>query len=411
MKRICFQLYILCVFMVFGLFAQQTTEETVAARFIPSKTNPFRNEIFEITLEIITTGIDIGSEIGIKSLPPKEVLLLTGFEEMQPERSVQGNRLKSIRKFKTSARSPNAGTIVFSPTLELQIIRRRPSFFGSFWEENQAEIKTEKIIIETREVPFAGRPSSFSGGIGKFMFDVSVSSYNVATGEIIKIQYLIKGKGYMDPITAPEFPESAEFRSYPVKIIKSEENTRVFERIIIPISKNATNIPPCVFSYFDPEKENYISITQRFQQIKFHDQKIEKIEKYLPQESRTGEGIPVKSIAGESVRGKITLVVISAILIVGCALLLSVKGWKHKLVIIAIVFLLIIMTIYIPRLASPPFTITEETKARIAPSFSAEKTVIFQKGEKVWIKEEYRDWSRVISRNKMGWIPSKAVQK
>src|SRR5438270_6784217 len=142
-----------------------------------------------------------------------------------------------------------------------------PSFsdpFGQFGERREVEINSEPIAFEVKPLP-ANAPASFSGAIGNFTMTTEAKPKSVQVGDPITVTSTISGRGNFDRVNAPLLEDDRGWHKYPPssKFKQDDEvgisGTKTFEMVISP-NENKQNLPVLAFSYFDPTKEQYVTL-------------------------------------------------------------------------------------------------------------------------------------------------------
>jgi hypothetical protein len=120
--------------------------------------------------------------------------------------------------------------------------------------------------IKVNPLP-AGKPAGFSGGVGDYKLYVNLSRNEVKANESVTLTVEVSGKGNIQLIElpAPILPNSIE--SYEPKYkddirIKKSGITgyKRNEYLLLPRFRGTYKIPPLKFSFFDPNKEEYITL-------------------------------------------------------------------------------------------------------------------------------------------------------
>jgi hypothetical protein len=97
---------------------------------------------------------------------------------------------------------------------------------------------------------------------------MSVSPTNVAVGDPITVRIQVSGRGAIDALSLPEQPAWSDFKKYPAtaKVDITDtlgvQGTKSFEQVIAPEKSDIKQLPPLVFSYFDPDQKAYKSLSQ-----------------------------------------------------------------------------------------------------------------------------------------------------
>ena len=139
------------------------------------------------------------------------------------------------------------------------------NFFGGF-QQKPIKVVSPELHFEVAELPTADKPENFTGAIGNFQLTTSASPRQVEIGEPITLTIEIRGKGNFDRVESPVFPTTPSWKTYsPTSDYSSKENIysgkKQFEQAIVAKSGTLQHIPALSFSYFDPEKEIYKTIT------------------------------------------------------------------------------------------------------------------------------------------------------
>jgi hypothetical protein len=161
------------------------------------------------------------------------------------------------------ARSPFSGSSPFGGSLFDDSIF--DNFFGNY-ERRQVNIKSPELQFTVLPLPEENRPPGFSGAIGDFSLSITASPTEVEVGEPITLTSIISGRGNFDRVEAPHLPESGLWKSYsPTAEFKpgteAGSGSKSFEQAVVIRKKEVAEIPPLSFSYFDPLKKSYRTLT------------------------------------------------------------------------------------------------------------------------------------------------------
>src|SRR5213595_3586963 len=136
--------------------------------------------------------------------------------------------------------------------------------FGQFGERRDVEISSEPVAFEVKPLP-QNAPPSFSGAIGNFTMTTDAKPKSVQVGDPITVTSTISGRGNFDRVNAPAIEDERGWHKYPPssKFKNDDEvgisGTKTFEMVLSPNEKKPT-IPLLAFSYFDPAKEQYVTL-------------------------------------------------------------------------------------------------------------------------------------------------------
>lgn len=142
-------------------------------------------------------------------------------------------------------------------------------FFGrAFAEPQPFLLRSDPISLTVKSLPRPGRPENFRGAVGRFDLQASAAPAAVRVGEPVTVTMKISGIGNLDNITLPEIPAGDRFQSYAPEVETKKTVTggrmggeKIFKQVFIPLTEEADRIPAVSFSFFDPEKEEYRTLT------------------------------------------------------------------------------------------------------------------------------------------------------
>jgi hypothetical protein len=136
--------------------------------------------------------------------------------------------------------------------------------FSQFGERREVEIKSEPVALEVKPLP-PNAPPSFSGAIGNFTMTTEAKPKTVQVGDPITVTNTISGRGNFDRVNAPVIEDERGWHKYPPssKFKQDDEvglsGTKTFEMVLSPNDKKQ-GLPLLAFSYFDPVKEQYVTL-------------------------------------------------------------------------------------------------------------------------------------------------------
>src|SRR5437016_13863318 len=136
--------------------------------------------------------------------------------------------------------------------------------FAQIGERREIEIKSEPMALEVKPLP-PKAPPSFSGAIGNFTMTTDAKPNSVQVGDPITVTAAISGRGNFDRVNAPVVEDERGWHKYPPssKFKQDDEvgisGTKTFETVLSPNEKKQS-LPLLAFSYFDPAKEQYVTL-------------------------------------------------------------------------------------------------------------------------------------------------------
>jgi len=135
---------------------------------------------------------------------------------------------------------------------------------GRLAERREVEMESEPATFEVKPLP-PNAPPNFSGAVGNFAMTTEAKPKRVQVGDPITVTSTVSGRGNFDRVNAPTLEDDHGWHKYPSssKFKQDDEvgisGAKTFETVISPNEKKQA-LPPLVFSYFDPIKENYVTL-------------------------------------------------------------------------------------------------------------------------------------------------------
>ena len=136
--------------------------------------------------------------------------------------------------------------------------------FARFGERRDIQISSDPVALEVKPLP-PNAPPSFSGAIGSFTMATDAKPKSVQVGDPITVTTTISGRGNFDRVNAPLLEDDRGWHKYPPssKFKQDDEvgisGTKSFEMVVSP-NENKQSLPVLAFSYFDPAKEQYVTL-------------------------------------------------------------------------------------------------------------------------------------------------------
>ena len=144
----------------------------------------------------------------------------------------------------------------------------RADFFGNTITKNiRKEFASAKKVVSPKNLPLDDKPENFTGAVGQFKFDVSLSKDILKANESSQIKVAVSGKGNLKLFELPSVQTPSELEQYQPE---RKEKVRVATDgligsvsniyTVVPQYKGKYKIPSVSFSYFNPKAEKYATI-------------------------------------------------------------------------------------------------------------------------------------------------------
>jgi BatD DUF11 like domain len=135
-------------------------------------------------------------------------------------------------------------------------------FFGNIRAENKT-IASNFIEFDIKSLP-NNAPTSFSGGVGSFQMETTISKTEGTTDDALSLKMRVTGNGdakrwfapKLTPVDGLEIYEPKTLREGSVEASGEWQTSKEFEYLIIPKKKGDYSLKP-EFSYFDTEGGDY----------------------------------------------------------------------------------------------------------------------------------------------------------
>ena len=150
---------------------------------------------------------------------------------------------------------------------EIQCTIVANSFFGfgrfNFFRPQTYKKTSKSIAIQVKPLPTYGRPDNFSGDVGQYKLDVKKPlATEFKLNEPFTYSIKFTGKGNAKRIQAPSFELPEGLESYDTKVtseyFEDGNSYKTFDFLFTPRRPGLISIPQTSFSYFDPEREEYV---------------------------------------------------------------------------------------------------------------------------------------------------------
>jgi hypothetical protein len=139
---------------------------------------------------------------------------------------------------------------------------RDPSFAPS--TPREIKLQSEAATLEVKALP-PGAPPTFGGAVGNFTMTTEVKPKSAQVGDPFTVTAKISGRGNFDRVTAPSFEDEHGWHKYPPSSdFKPDDDigisgAKTFETVL-SANERKENIPAQLFTYFDPQKEQYVTL-------------------------------------------------------------------------------------------------------------------------------------------------------
>ncbi|MDA3799307.1 MAG: hypothetical protein PF692_09530 [Kiritimatiellae bacterium] len=430
MKQIIVNI-IIWLFMTTCIFAQDDNQPYIRSSINIPERSVYVNEIWPFEFSITSYKVQLSPNLSISGLPVAPYLFCSDFFENPEKRVNKDYNVEITKTFQCNAYSSVPGDLALAPTIHMSILQKSRGFFRN-WIETPYEQKVKPKRLRILPLPEDKNPATFSGAVGTFKIETKTKSKDVTINSLIKLNIVIQGSGYLKNIKAPIIGENENFKIYNPILLDKEENQVTFEQTIIPLSEKADTIPSVSFRFFDPSQAEYVTISSPEIKLTFHKEKSgnNQFEAFRPTLTVTNNitNLTVSSSTSQSVDPSFSEVIpqntinIAMYAMSGVALFIIIISWmffskkRAILTTVTIIVLAGIIAFAIRKYTTtsekyPLYVVSQQSKARIAPNSQALKTFQLNKGDYVFLKETYGDWSMIFKNEHYGWVKNETIGK
>lgn len=274
----------------------QVSGKDLFIRVIPSKKSVYVGEQVVLTYKLYTK-VPVSS-LSVERMPSyagfwtKDVTDNNGGSLRQTTEYINGVEYTAAEIQKVVVVPQRSGTLPIDPMIIECIAQIRTesnrqrsmdpfeAFFNDpFFNRNIANVKKEltsqTLNLEVKSLPENGKPASFAGAVGNFNFKSDIDKTELNTNEAFTLTLTVSGTGNVELLQMPEPVFPPDFEVYDPKITMNVSNnanglsgTKKAEYLVIPRRAGNFAVPAVEFSYFDPSKGTYQTLSSQPYEIK-----------------------------------------------------------------------------------------------------------------------------------------------
>jgi hypothetical protein len=255
----------------------------VFLRVIPSRTDVYVGEQFVSGLKVYTR-VNTRPASSSRDIPYEGFYRIPVDPDANAQRQVIEGQQYVTQVIQRHILIPQkTGNVVIEPyesewMIPQRVQRRSPgSIFDDFfddpffdsYQEVPVKLATNPVTIHVKPLP-PGEPGGFTGGVGDFTMEASLSAGEVEVNEALSLKITIRGTGNLPLIGEPEVNLPPDHDLYEVtrSVNTTTSGNRVsgsvtFEYPIVARHAGRFRIAPVRFAWFDPGTERYRTSTSR----------------------------------------------------------------------------------------------------------------------------------------------------
>ncbi|MBF0489965.1 MAG: protein BatD [Candidatus Omnitrophica bacterium] len=244
--------------------SDQSISDKVFMKAFTQSTEVYEGEKVPLVMKVFVKGLSL-QLASVPSLSP-DGFVADATANMQKAKETVNGVNYDLLKFDTNLYPTRTGKVNVGPFVAegelVYRVRQSNDIFGDLFSNNQTRpltLHAPAVVLNVLPLP-EGKPDGFNGAVGQYDFKVSVGPSEVKVGDPLTLRMTITGQGRLKGLVPPVFNDS-RFKTYDPQI-KDEDKSKTIEQVIIPTTKDITEVPAISFSYFDPLEKKYKTVTQ-----------------------------------------------------------------------------------------------------------------------------------------------------
>ena len=250
---------------------QYYNDDDIELRALISKGSPYLNEPITVIYKLYYKApINISDARETETPNYKDFWSQTiKIPQLKVQREIyKGQNYNVVEWRKVVLYPQKSGELEISPlslNLVLDVPTDKRDFFGNvIYDQTSQIISTGMRRINVKDLPLNNKPSSFTGAVGQFEFDLILNKSSLRATESFQAELKVKGEGNLKLFDLPDLlvPNSMElFEPQREESINTNLSgmsgsvTKLFT--VIPRFQGSFPIEEVEFSYFDPQIESY----------------------------------------------------------------------------------------------------------------------------------------------------------
>ena len=253
--------------------AASIAEESLFLVAEVSNTNPYENQGFFVRYKLY-----IDPQVNVTNFRPIDNPSYPNFWNQEipinqyttEETTYKGKRFRAVILKRVVLYPQKSGKLEIEPfalDVSVDVPTSRRDFFGRPMYASANKVLTAgKRSINVKALPTAGKPDSFTGGVGDFDFSIEANRTQLDASESLQIEVKITGNGNLKLMQLPDLqlPSSLE-------VYEPEFNENILTNLggmkgdisksytVVPSYKGSYPVQEIAFSYFNPKTKKYVT--------------------------------------------------------------------------------------------------------------------------------------------------------
>lgn len=242
-----------------------------------SNSNPYLNEAFTVVYKLYYT-----SQIGISNVNEVESPSYADFwshlipiQKLEMKQGVyKGETYNYVTWRKAVLYPQKTGELVIEPltlNINVQVPSNRRDIFGNRINRQVPKVITAgKRTIKVKPLPEKNKPKGFTGAVGSFDLNYSLNKDVLKASESFQATVKVSGRGNLKLFSLPKISVPATLEVYEPEHTENIKTNLLGMQgsiqdtyTIVPEYQGNYPIPVVSFSYFDPNKESYVTLSSK----------------------------------------------------------------------------------------------------------------------------------------------------
>lgn len=235
------------------------------ARLTVPEEELYVNQLFPVDANIYVLGRNSINGVSDAELT-HESFVIRRFEQLDIGAVELRGDVYSTARLPTRLFALKAGDHRLGPAeFKVKLYESNTRFPSLFTQLKIRSVKSDTVRLKILPLP-AGAPESFSGGVGAFEMESTVSPRDLKVGDPISLEFEVFGAGNLETMGEPIIPglDRKIWKTYDAKKDVKNDSDGInpgrvlFSQVLIPLQE-VDEIPSFELTFFDPEHRQYVT--------------------------------------------------------------------------------------------------------------------------------------------------------
>jgi hypothetical protein len=244
---------------------QEKIGKNILVKAVASNNNVYLGEALRINFQLYTalqSKSSVGERPALNGASGEDLKL----DDTQSDKvKLSGKEYREFNILRLKIRPFQSGDLIVNPIrIDNTILYsdengKTHSYTGS--------VKSHPLTVHVLQLPEKDKPQYFSGAVGKFQIRDSVQNLNTAAGESNNLHIEIEGSGDYEDISLPVIAWPAGLDHFAMREGIAANNNKfppegkkIFDIPFVADKQGHFELPAVRFSYFDPQRKDYVQI-------------------------------------------------------------------------------------------------------------------------------------------------------